>query len=92
MEPTAPAAADTTNKSPGFGLATFFMPIQAVTPVEPPKIPRLTLNGRLDSSRSSRCSIDNLEKGEKPYKELIDAEFSKIQENKNNEVNPRSHG
>ena len=62
MEPTAPAAADTTNKSPGFGLATFFMPIQAVTPVEPPKIPRLTLNGRLDSSRSSRCSIDNLEK------------------------------
>ena len=39
-----------------------------------------------------RESINNLEKEEKPYEEIINAEFSKIQENKNNEVNPRSHG
>ena len=39
-----------------------------------------------------RNSIDILEKGEKPYEEIINAEFSKIQENKNNAVNPRSHG
>ena len=37
-------------------------------------------------------SINNLQKDEKPYEEIINAEFSKIQENKNNEVNPRSHG
>jgi len=39
-----------------------------------------------------RESINNLEKEEKPYKEIINAEFSTIQENKNNEVSPRSHG
>ena len=39
-----------------------------------------------------RESIKNLEKKEKPYEEIINAEFSTIQENKNNEVNPRSHG
>ena len=39
-----------------------------------------------------RESIKNLEKGEKPYEEIINAEFSTIQENKNNEVSPRSHG
>ncbi len=39
-----------------------------------------------------RKSINNLEKEEKPYEEIINAEFSIIQENKNNEVNPRSHG
>jgi len=39
-----------------------------------------------------RESIDNLEKDEKPYKEIINTEFSIIQENKNNEVSPRSHG
>ena len=39
-----------------------------------------------------RKSINNLEKEEKPYEEIINAEFSTIQENKNNEVNPRSHG
>ena len=39
-----------------------------------------------------RESINNLEKEEKPYEEIIDSEFSIIQENKNNEVNPRSHG
>jgi len=39
-----------------------------------------------------RKSINNLAKEEKPYEEVINAEFSTIQENKNNEVNPRSHG
>ena len=39
-----------------------------------------------------RESIKNLEKEKKPYEEIINAEFSTIQENKNNEVNPRSHG
>ena len=39
-----------------------------------------------------RESINNLEKEVKPYEEIINAEFSTIQENKNNEVSPRSHG
>jgi len=39
-----------------------------------------------------RKSINNLEKEEKPYEEIINAEFSKIKENKSNEVSPRSHG
>ena len=39
-----------------------------------------------------RESINNLKKEEKPYEEIINSEFSIIQENKNNEVNPRSHG
>ena len=39
-----------------------------------------------------RESINNLQKEEKPYEEIINAELSKIQENKNNEVSPRSHG
>ena len=39
-----------------------------------------------------RQSINNIEKEEKPYEEIINAEYSTIQENKNNEVNPRSHG
>ena len=39
-----------------------------------------------------RESINNLEKEEKPHEEIINAEFSIIQENKINEVNPRSHG
>ena len=39
-----------------------------------------------------RESIKNLEKEKNPYEEIINAEFSTIQENKNNEVNPRSHG
>ena len=39
-----------------------------------------------------RESIKNLKKEEKPYKEIINSEFSIIQENKNNEVSPRSHG
>ena len=39
-----------------------------------------------------RESINNLEKEEKPYEKIINDEFSTIQENKNNEVSPRSHG
>jgi len=39
-----------------------------------------------------RESIKNLEKEENPYEEIINTEFSIIQENKKNEVNPRSHG
>jgi len=39
-----------------------------------------------------RESINNLEKEEKPYEAIINSEFSSIQENKNNVVNPRSHG
>ena len=39
-----------------------------------------------------RESINNLEKEEIPHEEIFNAEFSKIQENKKNEVNPRSHG
>ncbi len=39
-----------------------------------------------------RKSINNIKKEEKPYEEIINNEFSTIQENKNNEVNPRSHG
>ena len=39
-----------------------------------------------------RKSINNLKKEEKSYEEIINSEFSIIQENKNNEVNPRSHG
>jgi len=39
-----------------------------------------------------RESINNLEKQEKPYEEIINSKFSTIQENKNNEVSPRSHG
>ncbi len=38
-----------------------------------------------------RDSINNLEKEDKSYEEIINDEFSKIQENNNN-VNPRSHG
>ncbi len=37
-------------------------------------------------------SINNLEKEKKPYEDIINAEFSIIQENKNYAVNPRSHG
>jgi len=39
-----------------------------------------------------RKSIINIKKEEKPFEEIINAEFSTIQENKNNEVSPRSHG
>ena len=39
-----------------------------------------------------RKSINNLQKEEKFYEEIINAEFSTVHENKNNVVNPRSHG
>ena len=42
--------------------------------------------------RESLNNINNLEKEDKPYEEIINSELSTIQENKNNEVRPRSHG
>ena len=39
-----------------------------------------------------REAINNLEKEEKSYEEIINSEFSTMQQNKNNEVSPRSHG
>jgi thiol-disulfide isomerase/thioredoxin len=39
-----------------------------------------------------RESINNLKKEQKLYEEIINAEISTIQENKNIEVSPRSHG
>ena len=50
-----------------------------------------TFIGKQDEMKI-RKSINNLEKEERPYEEIINAEFSTIQENKNYEVNPRSHG
>ena len=50
-----------------------------------------TFIGKQDEMKI-RKSINNLEKEEKPYEEIINAEFSTIQENKKNEVSPRSHG
>jgi len=53
-----------------------------------------TLIGKQDEMKI-RESINNLEKEEKPYKETINDEFSIIKKNKNNKnnvVNPRSHG
>ena len=39
-----------------------------------------------------RKSINNIEKEDKLYEEIVNSEFSTIQENKNNKVSPRSHG
>ena len=39
-----------------------------------------------------RESINNLEKGDNYDEEIVNGEFSIIQENKKNEVSPRSHG
>ena len=39
-----------------------------------------------------RKSINNIKKEERPYEAITNAEFSIIQENKNSEVDPRSHG
>jgi len=50
-----------------------------------------TFIGRQDEIKI-RESINKLETEDESYEEIINAEFSKIQENKNNEVNPRSHG
>jgi thiol-disulfide isomerase/thioredoxin len=50
-----------------------------------------TFVGKQDEMKI-RESINNLKKEEKTYEEIINAEFSTIQENKNNEFSPRSHG
>ena len=50
-----------------------------------------TFIGKQDEIRI-RESIENLEIEDKPYEEIINAEISTIQENKNNEISPRSHG
>jgi len=50
-----------------------------------------TFIGKQDEMKI-RESIENLEKEDITYKEIINAEFSIIEENKNNEINPRSHG
>ena len=39
-----------------------------------------------------RKSINNIEKEDKPHEEIINSEFSIVQDNKTNEVSPRSHG
>jgi len=39
-----------------------------------------------------RNSINDIKKEEKPFEQIINSEFSTIQENKKNVVNPRSHG
>ena len=44
------------------------------------------------SSDNDTDQDQNLEKEEQPYEEIINSEFSIIQENKNKEVSPRSHG
>ena len=50
-----------------------------------------TFIGKQDENKI-RESINNFQKEENPYEEIINAEFSRIQENKNNEISPRSHG
>ena len=50
-----------------------------------------TFIGKQDEIKIRKL-INNLEKEEKPYEEIINAEFSTIQENKNNKISPRSHG
>jgi len=50
-----------------------------------------TFIGKQEESRI-RESIANLEGDKESQKEIINAEFSVIKENKNNDVNPRSHG
>jgi len=50
-----------------------------------------TFVGKQDEMKI-RESINNLEKEEKPYEEVINSEFSTIQENKYNDFSPRSHG
>ena len=39
-----------------------------------------------------RESINNFQREENPYEEIMNAEFSIFQENKKNGINPRSHG
>ena len=50
-----------------------------------------TFIGKQDEMKI-RESIYNLEKEGKPYEEIINTQFSIIQENKNNKFSPRSHG
>jgi len=50
-----------------------------------------TFIGKQDEIKIKK-SINKIKKEEKPYEEIINSEFSKILENQNNEVNPRSHG
>ena len=50
-----------------------------------------TFIGKQDEMKI-RESIKNLEKKEIPYQEIVNAEFSTIQENKKNDDSPRSHG
>ena len=50
-----------------------------------------TFIGKQDETKL-RKSINKLAKEEEAYEEIINSKFSTIQENKNNEVNPRSHG
>ena len=50
-----------------------------------------TFIGKQDEMKI-RESINNLEQEKKPYEEIMNAEFSTIQKNKNNEISPRSHG
>ena len=50
-----------------------------------------TFVGRQEESKV-RKSIANLEREVELREEILNAEFSVIKENKNNEVNPRSHG
>jgi len=50
-----------------------------------------TFIGKQDETKI-RESINNLEKEQKSYEEIINAEFSTIQKNINNKVGPRSHG
>jgi len=50
-----------------------------------------TFIGKQDEMKI-RESINNLKNQDKPYEEIINDEFSTIQENKINELSPRSHG
>tara|TARA_B100000945_G_scaffold260848_1_gene219065 strand:+ start:380 stop:925 length:546 start_codon:yes stop_codon:yes gene_type:complete len=50
-----------------------------------------TFIGKQDEMKI-REAINNLGREEKPYEEIINSEFSSIQENKNSAVGPRTHG
>ena len=50
-----------------------------------------TFIGKQDEMKI-RKSINDLEKEERPFEEFINTDFSKIRENKINEISPRSHG
>ena len=50
-----------------------------------------TFIGKQDEMKI-REAINNLGREEKPYEEIINSEFSSIQENKKNAVSPRTHG